>query len=114
MSETLEIDIELIGALIGAAYHTLTWASTPGNHGGNPYTKPHVKAAEKAINLLEKRRMTRKDFQLIADVLRAEVKLQGWDDPPNDLHELAGRFADALATTNPRFDRERFLKTALG
>lgn len=32
----------------------LKWASTPGNHGGNPYMKDFVKKAEKAWNTYQK------------------------------------------------------------
>lgn len=44
--------------------------------------------------------MTRRDFQLIAGTLRAT-------DAP---HNVVSAFADALAHTNPRFDRARFLR----
>lgn len=51
--------------------------------------------------------MTRKDYQLIADVIRTSYSA----DVYKDLRwRLAMEFADALAATNPRFDRERFLK----
>ena len=43
--------------------------------------------------------MTRRDFELIAGVLRET----------NATPEQAQAFASALAATNPRFDRERFL-----
>lgn len=53
--------------------------------------------------------MTRKDFQLIADVLRrARIA------DPALVDTLAVMFADALATTNPGFNRERFLKAVRG
>lgn len=61
--------------------------------------------------------MTAKDFQLIADVIRASAPL------PYDTAELlsktqrralAGRFADRLAAENPRFDREQFIAAATG
>jgi hypothetical protein len=50
--------------------------------------------------------MTRKDYELIARVLR---------DPTLHLQDskrraLASRFADELEADNWRFDRERFLK----
>jgi hypothetical protein len=48
--------------------------------------------------------MTRKDFQAIADII-AEVGPGG----ANDVW-LAGHFADMLATTNPRFDRDKFVR----
>lgn len=52
--------------------------------------------------------MTRKDYQLIANAFCdskpvTETALTQWK---NDVTILAR----ALATTNPRFDRERFLK----
>lgn len=48
--------------------------------------------------------MTKKDFQLIARILR---------DLPADLYgpeQVAERFAEELKRTNPRFDAARFLK----
>jgi hypothetical protein len=51
--------------------------------------------------------MTRKDFQLIADVIK------GMNKPHNDsetVAEIAYQFALTLADTNDRFDREKFLK----
>jgi len=35
--------------LLGACHAVLDWAKAPGNHGGNPYCKDFVKAAEAAI-----------------------------------------------------------------
>lgn len=49
--------------------------------------------------------MTRKDFQLIAEVLSNR------DDEPKD---IISRFADRLASTNPNFDRQRFIDVATG
>ena len=51
--------------------------------------------------------MTRKDFQLIADVLRAHQR-RTWDD--RTVRGLAMSFAIELAKTNPRFNKELFLK----
>ena len=51
--------------------------------------------------------MTRKDFELIAGVIKGQRK------PHNDtetIEELAREMADALAGTNDRFDRAKFLK----
>jgi hypothetical protein len=51
--------------------------------------------------------MTRKDFELIAQVIKAQRK------PHNDtatLDELTREFAYALADTNPRFDTHRFIE----
>ena len=54
--------------------------------------------------------MTRKDFQLIADVLKASST-----SPMNRcvIKELAVSFASALAKTNPRFDQKRFVEACL-
>ena len=50
--------------------------------------------------------MTRKDFQLIADVLKAHGT-----SPMNRcvIQELAVSFANELAKTNPRFNVQRFV-----
>jgi hypothetical protein len=66
--------------------------------------------------------MTKKDFELIAAALLAE-KMRVIDSRTYDEGERADRemqcdasanaLADALATTNPRFDRAKFL-TACG
>lgn len=61
--------------------------------------------------------MTKKDFELIAGVLRdteAITLKSHWDAVWKDRDRLAEAFADALATTNPRFDRERFIAAATG
>jgi hypothetical protein len=47
--------------------------------------------------------MTRKDFQLIADVISS------LDLSDTDRLVVAGRFAARLASTNTRFDAGRFL-----
>jgi hypothetical protein len=51
--------------------------------------------------------MTRKDFQLIADVLKASST-----SPMNRcvVRELAATFANELANTNPRFNKALFIK----
>jgi hypothetical protein len=55
--------------------------------------------------------------ELIAQVLRGARLMAEALDPPNDsraiLH-VAHSFADELATTNPDFDRLRFIRTATG
>ena len=55
--------------------------------------------------------MTRKDFQLIADVLSAVLKAKE-NNPANRVvvEEIAVTFASELAKTNPRFNKELFLK----
>lgn len=54
--------------------------------------------------------MTRKDFQLIAEVVILTSEI--FDDQTADT--IAELFADRLAGTNPNFDRERFLKACKG
>ena len=52
--------------------------------------------------------MTKKDFQLIADVIRA---LPYWTaEEKKTRKDLTFRFADQLAETNPRFDRDKFIR----
>lgn len=50
--------------------------------------------------------MTKKDFQLIAEVIN-DLYL-GHDDWNRKLDQVADAFAKRLATTNPLFDRQRF------
>jgi len=54
--------------------------------------------------------MTKKDFQLIADVLKASST-----SPMNRcvIKELAATFASELAKTNPRFNKARFVSACL-
>ena len=54
--------------------------------------------------------MTAKDFRLIADTI-AHLPIGGTGTDFTTTHRriLAERFANALAETNPRFDRGRFL-----
>jgi hypothetical protein len=55
--------------------------------------------------------MTRKDFQLIADVLKPWITRDGTPGVEDALcASIARDFADKLASTNPNFDRERFLR----
>jgi len=62
----------------------------------------HIELKEKV-----KHTMTRKDFQLIADVLKASST-----SPMNRcvVQELAVTFASELAKTNPRFNKQRFIE----
>jgi len=54
--------------------------------------------------------MTRKDFQLIADVIKPWVTRDGTPGVEDALcASIARDFADRLASTNPNFDRARFL-----
>lgn len=65
--------------------------------------------------------MTRKDFNLIAETI---CLLPSFDLPPLDswgshsdnvrFDVIVNRFADALRTTNPRFNRERFVAACNG
>ena len=65
--------------------------------------------------------MTRKDFNLIAETIR---QLPSFDLPPINswgqhfdavrFDALCNRFAEALATTNPRFDKDRFVAACNG
>jgi hypothetical protein len=58
--------------------------------------------------------MTRKDFQLIADVIaRLSADFTNGGEDVVSLSLVAEELADALATTNDRFNRETFL-TACG
>ena len=59
---------------------------------------------EQVVTVLKEQTMTRQHFRLIADVLA--------NNAPHS--ELAAAFADALAMTNPRFNREAFIKAATG
>jgi len=55
-------------------------------------------------------KMTRKDFQLIADVLKASGT-----SPMNRcvIKDVAMNFAVELQKTNPRFDVQRFVKACM-
>lgn len=57
--------------------------------------------------------MTRKDYKLLTSVIRRIY--DGYPSYDNALRLLATVLADELKVDNPeRFDRERFLKTAIG
>lgn len=52
--------------------------------------------------------MTKKDFQMIADVLR--VYADDGDPAAESMHRaICNRFADRLFATNPLFNRGKFL-----
>ena len=61
--------------------------------------------------------MTKKDFELIANTLRSEdprtkhyFDMTDWEKGAADeWNTIVLAFANALQTTNPRFDRARFL-----
>ena len=54
--------------------------------------------------------MTRKDYILIAEVLKNFPTYA--EQPTDDRDAMAYDFADRLASENPRFDRTRFLIAA--
>lgn len=58
--------------------------------------------------------MTRKDFEMIAGVIRRV----GTGDHPEDWTACKGRIAlelaETLKSTNPRFNAERFVRACLG
>lgn len=61
--------------------------------------------------------MTKRDYELIAGVLRdTEVvaKKSAWDSNWRNRDRLNVAMADALEGTNPRFNRERFLAACEG
>jgi hypothetical protein len=65
--------------------------------------------------------MTRKDFRLITDTIRLLPSFETRQDDgkryPCDvvnLDAVCRRFAEALRTTNPRFDADRFIDACNG
>ena len=60
--------------------------------------------------------MTRKDFVLIAETIKQ--LLPSFDQPTDSdvvrFSAIVARFTDALATTNPRFNRARFERACNG
>lgn len=61
---------------------------------------------EQDRNLYLMSKLSRQDFQLIAETIR--------DLPDTASRDVvAQRFADALKATNPRFDFDRFVKVSL-
>jgi len=59
--------------------------------------------------------MTKKDFELIADVLRVAgetARLFPELSPVEFHYAIASDFASQLGSTNPRFDRQRFERAA--
>lgn len=54
--------------------------------------------------------MTKKDFELIARSISEFNRFPGFDLDGAEKIMLAKIFANNLATTNPLFDRQRFLK----
>ena len=59
--------------------------------------------------------MTKKDFCLIADVIKELPSFECKQDDDVVHHSaIVERFASALAGTNPRFDRQRFIAACNG
>jgi hypothetical protein len=65
--------------------------------------------------------MTRKDFRLIAETIRLLPSFDTYQEDgklyPTDVvnhSTVCRRFAEALATTNPRFDADRFINACNG
>ena len=54
--------------------------------------------------------MTRKDFEAIAHIIRLRVDQPDVYDH-DTMHHVTVAMADYLYTTNPRFDRGRFMRT---
>lgn len=55
--------------------------------------------------------MTKRDFELIARTFHAQrIRFMMMPEKQAAIDELAEVFAHELENTNPRFDRERFLK----
>lgn len=64
---------------------------------------------------MEKLTMQRRHFQLIAEVLHGQMVRYPSDDHSIATWEnIAKGFADALQSTNPGFDRLRFLEACRG
>lgn len=57
--------------------------------------------------------MTKKDYELIAKAVygsRMQSDKLEWQDRFNEQHQMTARWlANVLGTTNPRFDRDRFM-----
>jgi hypothetical protein len=59
--------------------------------------------------------MSRKDFQLIADVIRLLPSFECSQAGDVVRHcAIVARFSESLATTNPRFDAQRFADVCNG
>lgn len=59
--------------------------------------------------------MSRKDFVLIAEVIRLLPATDTTEVPDTVRHSaIVARFIEALAKTNPKFDRARFEKACNG
>ena len=54
--------------------------------------------------------MSKKDFEAIAAILATKQDTAFFDFASGELEDIASRIADHAETSNPRFDRSRFLK----
>jgi len=54
--------------------------------------------------------MTRKDFELIAGILKAQRPFAQTDDERNLLNDTVKVFAERLKATNQQFNAERFIR----
>ena len=54
--------------------------------------------------------MTKKDFELIANVLKAHYGIAHVEQAQRMQASITEVFADTLASKNPRFNREKFLQ----
>jgi hypothetical protein len=70
------------------------------------------KPKQQAEAQMKEAKMTKKDYELIADALaNIGENYQGEDwTMSGALGLISEKLADALATTNPRFNRDTFLK----
>ncbi|HLM79003.1 MAG TPA: hypothetical protein VK302_00080 [Terriglobales bacterium] len=65
-------------------------------------------------------KLSRKDFQFIAETIKLLPSfdtITAGDAKPVDVvrfSTIVSRFADALAATNPQFDRDRFVRACNG
>jgi hypothetical protein len=57
--------------------------------------------------------MSKKDFVALADILADHTPVQG-EAVDIQYHDLVNEIAECCATTNPNFDRERFVAAAQG
>ena len=64
---------------------------------------------ESRTSTMQNLSMQRRHFQMIAAILKAEMDLESTDDGMRSLAHLTREFASRLASTNPGFDRARFL-----
>lgn len=54
--------------------------------------------------------MTKKDYELVATTIRGHFELEITELEKSRLIDLANSFAEALTSTNPLFNKEKFLQ----